>query len=111
KRIEQARKLPLIILDGAHNSAAGSAKPGLPSLEPEGPTLVASSARHGTATLPASGQNSAYALALAEAMQMPRTDIRLIFKRVRDAVRSSTGNRQEPYTYGSPGGEMYFFKQ
>jgi hypothetical protein len=32
-----------------------------------------------------------------------------MFGRVRDTVRKSTKNQQEPYTYGSVGGDPLFF--
>jgi hypothetical protein len=37
------------------------------------------------------------------------TDIRIMFGRVRDTVRRTTDNQQEPYTYGSIGGDLLYF--
>jgi hypothetical protein len=36
---------------------------------------------------------------------LPGLDIRLAFGRVRDEVLKSTANKQEPFVYGSLGGE------
>ena len=76
----------------------------------DGPVVVAMAAKHGTSALPSEGPNSRYALALAEALAMPKVDIRLMFGRVRAAVRQSTGNQQEPYLYGSVGGDLHYFR-
>ena len=38
-------------------------------------------------------------------MGTPGQDIRIMLGKVRDAVKAATGGRQEPFTYGSVGGE------
>ena len=42
-------------------------------------------------------------------MPIPNIDIRVMFGRVRDTVRKTTNNQQEPYTYGSIGGDLHYF--
>jgi len=32
-----------------------------------------------------------------------------MFGRVRDSVRKATNNQQDPYTYGSIGGDLHYF--
>jgi len=32
-----------------------------------------------------------------------------MFERVRDSVRKATNNQQDPYTYGSIGGDLHYF--
>jgi uncharacterized caspase-like protein len=81
----------------------------LPALEPEGDVLVAYATKHGTTALDGEGDNSPFALALAENIPVPNVDVRVMFGRVRDTVRKSTKNQQEPYTYGSVGGDLLFF--
>jgi hypothetical protein len=51
------------------------------------------------------GQNSPFAAALVKYIAEPGLDLRLALGRVRDDVLKSTSNRQEPFVYGSLGGE------
>ena len=51
------------------------------------------------------GKNSPFAVALARHVTKPGLDLRKAFGYVRDDVLRSTGNRQEPYVYGSLGGD------
>jgi uncharacterized caspase-like protein len=52
---------------------------------------------------------SPFALALVEEIQRPNVEVNMVFRRIRDRVLERTGNRQEPFTYGSlPGREFYF---
>ena len=117
---ESAKKLRLVILDACRNNpflarmvrSAGTARAigrGLPAIEVEGDVLVAYSTKHGTTALDGDGDNSPYALALVENMPTPNVDIRVMFGRVRDAVRRTTNGQQEPYTYGSIGGDLLYF--
>ena len=117
---ENAKKLRLVILDACRNNpfvtrmvrSGGSTRSigrGLPAIEIEGDVLVAYATKHGTTALDGDGENSPYALALAENMPVPAVDIRVMFGRVRDAVRRATNNQQEPYTYGSIGGDLLYF--
>jgi len=55
------------------------------------------------------GDNSPYAMALVQHMSAPDVDVRVLFGRVRDSVRKATDNRQEPFTYGSIGGDLHYF--
>jgi uncharacterized caspase-like protein len=82
---------------------------GLAPVEPEGDVLVAYATKHGTVALDGDGANSPYALALAQHLVAPNVDVRVMFGRVRDSVRRATNNQQEPYTYGSIGGDLRYF--
>ena len=110
----------LVILDACRNNpfvtrmarTGGSARAigrGLPAIEVEGDVLVAYATKHGQTALDGDGDNSPYALALAENIRAANVDVRVMFGRVRDAVRKATNNQQEPYTYGSIGGELHYF--
>jgi uncharacterized caspase-like protein len=110
KQIDRARKLSLVILDASNDIPSAAAKGSLPAIDLDGPTVVATAAKHGTLALPTDARNSRYAVALAEGMLMPRLDMRLMFRRVRDGVRNATNNQQEPYLYGNPGGGTYYFR-
>ena len=117
---ENAKRLRLVILDACRNNpfvsrmvrTGGGARAignGLPALEVEGDVLVAYATKHGTTAQDGEGANSPYALALAQNMAIPNLDIRVMFGRVRDSVRNTTHNQQEPYTYGSVGGDLHYF--
>ncbi|HWB46841.1 MAG TPA: caspase family protein [Hyphomicrobiaceae bacterium] len=119
EKVDGARRLKLVILDACRNnpfvsrmvrsgSAARSIGRGLPALEPEGDVMVAYSTKHGTTALDGDGENSPYATALVQQIPVPNVDIRVMFGRVRDTVRKLTHNQQEPYTYGSIGGDLHF---
>ena len=119
EKVEGARRLKLVILDACRNNpfvarmarSANSTRSigkGLPALEPEGDVLVAYATKHGTTALDGDGENSPYAKALVEHIPAPNVDIRVLFGRVRDTVRKTTRNHQEPYTYGSIGGDLHF---
>ena len=120
QKAEGAKKLRLIILDACRNNpylsrmarvgnTTRSLGRGLPIIEPVGDVLVAYATKHGTTALDGDGDNSPYALALARNIPSPNVDIRVMFGRVRDAVRKTTNNQQEPYTYGSIGGDLHYF--
>jgi hypothetical protein len=44
-------------------------------------------------------------------MSKPGIEIRKFFGPVRDDVMASTGNSQEPFVYGSLGGDDYFLRK
>src|SRR5205085_1536671 len=50
-------------------------------------------------------RNSPFAAALVEHLPKPGLDLRRAFGFVRDEVLKNTGNKQEPYVYGSLGGD------
>ena len=115
----RAGKLKLVILDACRNNpfrakmAAGGSKRsigrGLARVSPSGSdTLVAYAAREGTTADDGKGTHSPYTKALLSFIETPGLDIRLLFGKVRDSVRNATGNRQEPFTYGSLGGDGVF---
>lgn len=54
------------------------------------------------------GKNSPYATALIKHLGAPNKDIRLVFGAVRDEVIGTTERQQEPYTYGSLGGDPIY---
>ncbi len=90
-------------------AASRSVNAGLPALEPEGNVMVAYATKHGTTASDGEGDNGPYALALTEHIPTPMLDVRVMFGRVRDTVRLSTRNRQDPFTYGSIGGDLQYF--
>ena len=122
--VESARKLRLVILDACRDNpflrdmaktvASRSVGRGLARIEPEtSATLVAYAAKAGqVASDGVAGQaNSPFATALIRNMSKPGVEIRKFFGLVRDDVMASTGNSQEPFVYGSLGGDDYFLRK
>lgn len=122
--VESARKLRLVILDACRDNpflrdmaktvASRSVGRGLARVEPESSaTLVAYAAKAGqVASDGVAGQaNSPFASALIRNMQKPGVEIRKFFGLVRDDVMAATGNSQEPFVYGSLGGDDYFLRK
>jgi WD40 repeat protein/uncharacterized caspase-like protein len=114
--IEPAKRLRLIILDACRDNpfsknmkravASRSVGRGLAKVEPSGPnTLVAFAAKAGFTALDGDGRNSPFAVALSNHLATPGLDLRKAFGYVRDEVLKATNNRQEPFIYGSLGGD------
>jgi uncharacterized caspase-like protein len=80
------------------------------SLVQDAPTkaLIAYSTQSGNVAIDGTGENSPFAVALAENLAAPNKDVRLIFGSVRDSVVAATDGKQEPYIYGSLGGNEIF---
>ncbi len=113
--IEPAKQLRLVILDACRDNpfvkdmkktvASRSIGRGLAKVEPSSPnTLIAYSAKAGSTALDGDGSNSPFTKALVNHIVTPGLDIRKAFGFIRDDVMKNTGNRQEPYVYGSLGG-------
>jgi uncharacterized caspase-like protein len=111
-----ARKLKLAILDACRTNplsermvlrsgATRSATRGLARIEPKGEVLVAYAARAGTVAQDGGGKHSPYAEALLKHLATPGLDVIRMFGRVKEAVVAATGQGQEPWIYGSPGGD------
>ena len=116
KALDPVKRLKLVILDACRdNPFASSMKRsvanrsigrGLAKVEPSmSDTLIAFAARAGAVASDGDGDNSPFATALVKYITQPGLDLRLAFGRVRDDVLKSTANRQEPFVYGSLGGE------
>lgn len=114
--VEPAKKLRLVILDACRDNpflktmkrtTASRAIPrGLAKVEPASPnTLIAYSAKAGSTALDCDNKNSPFTTALLRHIATPGLDLRKAFGFVRDEVMKDTGNRQEPYVYGSLGGD------
>jgi hypothetical protein len=67
--------------------------------------LIAYSAKAGSTAADGDGKNSPFTIALSKHLTTPGLDVRRAFGFVRDDVLKTTGNRQEPFVYGSLGGE------
>jgi hypothetical protein len=114
--VSGATTLRMVLLDACRNnpflgrikSTGRAIGQGLSPFEPTGGTLVAYAAKGGTVALDGTGRNSPFMKGLLAHIEEPGLDIALMFRKVRDTVLLETGNRQEPFIYGSlPGREIY----
>jgi uncharacterized caspase-like protein len=114
--IEPAKKLRLVILDACRDNpfsrsmkrtvASRAIGQGLAKVEPTSPNvLIAYSAKAGSTAADGDGKNSPFSAALSHHLTKPGLDVRRAFGFVRDEVLKTTGNKQEPFVYGSLGGE------
>lgn len=114
--VEPAKQLRLIILDACRDNpfaktmkrtvAARAIGRGLAKVEPTSPnTMVAYAAKAGSTASDGDSKNSPFASALVERLPTPGLDLRKAFGFVRDDVLKNTGYQQEPYVYGSLGGD------
>jgi hypothetical protein len=79
---------------------------GLAKVEPTSPnTMIAFAAKAGSTASDGDSKNSPFAVALVEHLPKPGLDLRKAFGFVRDDVLKSTNNKQEPFVYGSLGGD------
>jgi hypothetical protein len=79
---------------------------GLAKVEPESPnTLIAFAAKAGSTASDGEDSNSPFTTALIKYLPRPGLDLRKAFGFVRDDVLKATNSRQEPYVYGSLGGD------
>lgn len=114
--VEPAKQLRLVILDACRDNpfaktmkrtmASRAIGRGLAKVEPTSPnTMVAYAAKAGSTASDGNSGNSPFAAALVERLPTPGLDLRKAFGFVRDDVLKSTGYKQEPYVYGSLGGD------
>ncbi|MCP3470326.1 caspase family protein [Bradyrhizobium sp. CCGUVB1N3] len=114
--VEPAKQLRLVILDACRDNpfsktmkrtiAARAIGRGLAKVEPTSPnTMIAFAAKAGSTASDGDSKNSPFAAALVERLPSPGLDLRKAFGFVRDDVLKNTGYKQEPYVYGSLGGD------
>ncbi|QOZ54511.1 caspase family protein [Bradyrhizobium sp. CCBAU 53338] len=114
--VEPAKQLRLIILDACRDNpfaktmkrtvAARAIGRGLAKVEPTSPnTMIAFAAKAGSTASDGDSKDSPFALALVERLPTPGLDLRKAFGFVRDDVLKNTSYQQEPYVYGSLGGD------
>jgi len=114
--VEPAKQLRLVILDACRDNpfaktmkrtvAARAIGRGLAKVEPTSPnTIIAFAAKAGSTASDGDTKNSPFATALVERLPTPGLDLGKAFRFVRDDVLKATGSRQEPYVYGSLGGD------
>ncbi len=118
RAIDGARRFKFLILDACRDdpfkvsmermaSTRSLGDRGLARVEPPNvDMLIAYAAKAGTTASDGGGQqNSPFVAALLKQLSVPSVDVQLALRRVRDDVLAATGRRQEPYFYGSMGGD------
>ena len=114
--VEPAKQLRLVILDACRDNpfvktmkrTTGSRTMGrgLAKVEPNSPnTLIAFASKAGSTASDGDSKNSPFTAALIKYITKPGLDLRKAFGFVRDDVLKNTSNKQEPYVYGSLGGD------
>ncbi|NVN88416.1 MAG: caspase family protein [Rhodopseudomonas sp.] len=113
--LEPAKRLRLVILDACRDnpfantmkrSLSRGVERGLAKVEPTSPnTLIAYAAKAGSTASDGDGPDSPFTTALLKQLPVPGQDLRKSLGYVRDEVMKTTGNKQEPYVYGSLGGD------
>ena len=114
--IEPARQLRLVILDACRDNPFNKSMKrtigsravgrGLAKVEPESPnTMIAFAAKAGSTASDGDSTNSPFTTALVKFLPRPGLDLRKAFGYARDDVLKATNNRQEPFIYGSLGGD------
>lgn len=114
--LDPAKKLRLVILDACRDNpfdrsmkrslSSRAVEKGLAKVEPSNPnTLIAYAAKAGSTASDGAGANSPFTTALLKQLTVPGQDLRKSFGYVRDDVMKATGNKQEPFVYGSLGGD------
>ena len=117
KSLEAVKRLRLVILDACRDNpfmrtmkrtiSSRSVGRGLAKVEPiTSDTLIAFAAKAGSTALDGNGKNSPFTTALIKYLATPGLDLRIAFGRVRDDVMKATSNQQEPFVYGSLGGDV-----
>ena len=112
-RMEAAgNALNLVILDACRNnpykSSFRTGSRGLSRMEAPTGSLIAYSAGPGSVAVDGTGQNSPYALALKDAIEVSGLKVEEVFKRVRNSVLKETGEIQTPWEESSLRGDFYF---
>jgi tetratricopeptide (TPR) repeat protein len=116
-QLNGVRKLKLVILDACRNNIfplAGATRKmsrGLSRIEPDENTLVIYAAKDGTTADDGVGRmHSPFTAALLKHIGTPSLELRFLFGKVRDDVLIATGRAQQPYVYGTLGGEPVFLR-
>ncbi|MBL8288517.1 MAG: caspase family protein [Rubrivivax sp.] len=100
--LDACRDNPLSRSLRSTRSGAGT---GLAPVSTVSGTLLSYATRDGSTAEDGSGRNSPYTTALLQHLDAPE-DIALVLRRVRQAVLAATGQRQEPWEYGSLVGDQ-----
>ncbi|MBN8981182.1 MAG: caspase family protein, partial [Rhizobiales bacterium] len=116
RTLDPAKKLRLVILDACRDNpfqqtmkrslSSRGIERGLAKVEPQNPnTLIAYAAKAGSTASDGAGAHSPFTTSLLKQLPVPGQDLRKSLGYVRDDVLKVTNNGQEPFVYGSLGGD------
>jgi hypothetical protein len=114
--LDPVKKLRLVILDACRDNpfqqtmkrslSSRGVERGLAKVEPQNPnTLIAYAAKAGSTASDGDDQHSPFTTSLLKQLPVAGQDIRRSLGYVRDEVLKSTDSKQEPFVYGSLGGD------
>lgn len=107
-------RMNMMILDACRNNPFGgrglrSATGGLAQMQAPKGTLISYATQPGEVARDGAGQDSPYAMALVQALQMPGMNVLDVFNKVGLLVEEETGDAQQPWISSSPiEGAFYF---
>ncbi len=112
-RMDEARnRLNIVVLDACRDNPFGrsfrSSSRGLAAIDAPSGTLIAYATAPGKLASDGEGQNGLYTGELVRAMREPGVKLEDVFKRVRQAVRTSTKGEQIPWEASSVEGDFFF---
>ncbi len=121
KKMEGNNRVNLLFLDACRDnplsqtlargmgaSRSSSIGRGLAPMKANAGTLIAYSTKEGEVAADGQGKHSPFTEALLKHIEMPGVEIGLMLRKVREAVITTTKNKQVPWEYGSLLGEFYF---
>ncbi|MDM0036712.1 caspase family protein [Variovorax sp. J22P271] len=107
-------RVKVVVLDACRDSplpatTRGLASNGLVAVKrPPAGTLIAFATAPGRTAEDGTGRNSIFSRNFAAQLAVPGQSVETVFKRVREAVKAETRNRQEPTEVSSLVGDAYF---
>ncbi|WP_454620434.1 caspase family protein [Bradyrhizobium cenepequi] len=120
--VSSSTKLGLVILDACRDNPflqrmrrtniKRTTERGFARIEPSDNVLVAYAARDGTTAIDSTegSRNSPFTRALINNIETSGLEIQFLFRKIRDEVMHATGRQQQPFHYGSLGGDQIFLK-
>lgn len=122
EELSKARRMRLVFLDACRDNPlaqsmartlgtrSAAVSRGLARIDPQQlDTLIVYATAADEVAEDGSGNHSPFTSALLEHMATPSLDVRLMLGKVRDHVNRATDGRQQPFFYGSLGGETWAF--
>jgi hypothetical protein len=113
RRLDGVSRLRLVVLDACRSNpfdrSPGGGGRGLKAIEPEDNTLVVYAAKAGTTAADDAGLgHSPFTQAFLQHVTRPGIEVRQLFGYVRDETLKLTRRVQQPWTYGTLGGDPLY---
>ena len=109
RRLDGVGRLKLVVLDACRSNPFDRGGRGLAAVEPDDNTLVVYAAKHGTTASDGPGLgHSPFTQAFLQHVTKPGVEVRQLFGYVRDETLKLTKRAQQPWTYGTLGGDPLY---